>query len=385
METIQPVVIHGSSTWDKEILPLDEFTERLKNIQKIIQEKGLRGLIIYGDVRSYAKVCYFSNYIPKHSYAVLLIPDVGEPRLLAKLAGIRDIPYVQTLTWIENIKAVKSLSEEISDFINQNGKPDDRKNSHSMVGICGTNIMPNSLYSEIKSACQRESLIDMEDVCDNLLRLKRPREIVVMREAAKILQHSVEALKEIHRREGSVLTAVIEAERAARINGAQDVRVLFSLDSGKTLQPLEYISEVRNDPMIAYIAISYLGYWVEGMVTLSRKTNEIYNQTVLLLNYLKKSIKVGITIDSLISNASKLIDPYQLHSVAGNHFGNNIGLSLKEMPMLEKSFGEEIIEGSSIYSLHAFLTNNKNEHCLLSCLISINENGNELLWSSIEN
>ncbi|WP_102348853.1 aminopeptidase P family N-terminal domain-containing protein [Bacillus sp. Marseille-P3661] len=385
METMHPVVLHGCSTWDKELLPLDEFTIRLQKIQNDLQEKNLKGAIIYSDVRNYAKVCYFSNYIPKHSYAILLIPAIGEPRLLAKLAGIRDIPYVQTLTWIEDIRAVKNLENEIREFLEQIATSDAQENSKPTVGICGNELMTNKVYKDIISAGEFVNFEEIDSHLDSTLRQKRPREKAVINEAVSLLQHSVVAMKEVHRREGSVVTAMVEAEQVARNYGAQDVRILFSLDYGKTLQPLETISEVRNDPMIAYIAIDYLGYWVEGMVTLIQQPNEIYDQTITLLNNLKKSLVSGASISSIIKDSTKSIAPYELHPVSLGGYGYNIGLSLKEKPLLHENYGNDVIQEGDIYSLHACLTNGKEEHCLLSSIISINKNGNEILWSSLKN
>ncbi|MGG0717008.1 M24 family metallopeptidase [Robertmurraya massiliosenegalensis] len=380
MKTIQPVVLHGCSTWDKELFPLDEFTVRMEHLQQIMKEQHLKGVIIYSDVRNYEKVFYFSNYIPKHSYAILLISSNGDTKLLAKLAGTRDIPYVQTLTWVEEIRAIKNLKNEIEEF---NRETTQVENGHEGIGICGLDIIPFNVYDEIKGAINSIEIKVLDDQLENILRKKRPTERVVMREAGKILNASVKAMKEIHRREGSVVTAVVEAERLARNQGAQDVRILYSLDFGRSLQPFDKVNEIRNDPMFVYIAIEYLGYWVDGMVTVAKVKKEIHNKTATLLQYFKVNMKSGVSIGSLLEGANQLIEPYSMHPITLEKYGYNIGLSLNQKPFLGTTYNDCLLEEGNVYSVHAGLTNNEEDNCLLSAIIAIEKNENEIIWSAL--
>ena len=46
------------------------------------------------------------------------------------------------------------------------------------------------------------------------------------------------------------------------------MRTLFSLDGGRTLTPFEKPIDSAVDPLQAYIAVRYVGYWTEGFVFL---------------------------------------------------------------------------------------------------------------------
>ncbi len=378
MQTMHPVVLHGSTAWDQERLPRDEFNERLQSIQEMMRQNEINGLIVYSDCRDYARLCYITNYIPKHSWAIVLIPVHGKPRLLAKVAGSRDIPSVSVLTWIDDIKPAQNITGEIELFVSEvaeDGQP--------VIGICGKAEMRHTVYTEIAAGCQGNSLKDMDIPFDQLLRHKRPREISVMREASGILKSVVEAMKEIQRRGGSVVTTAVEAERVARYLGAHDVRVLYSTNHGKTLEPFETLSDVRNDRLVSYVAVECLGYWVEAMVTLSQQASPIDLRAAELLQFLTQSLKPGAKVGDLVHQAEKMAQPYQLHPLLQNGFGHSIGLSIVEAPLLHASRSENKVEAGTVYSLHAGLTDNKDNNVLLSSMMLVTENGNEILWSSV--
>jgi Xaa-Pro aminopeptidase len=386
MHTMHPVVLHGCTTWDQERLPQDEFGERLRCVQDLMKKSNVKGLIIYGDCREYAKLCYLTNYIPKHSWAVVLVPAEGNPRLVANVAGTRDIPSVRLLTWIEDIRPAKNISEEMNLFMNEIRKERNGRSESTAIGIYGEDRMRASLYEEIAEQSRDMELKSMNSELDGQLLLKRPREIAVMREVNGILKAAVDAMKEIHKRGGSVVTAVIEADRTARYLGAQDVRTLHSLDFGRTLQPFENLSEIRNDPLVAYVAVEYLGYWAETFVTLRQKENSgpVYQTAVKLLDFFTETMKSGVKMGDLVDSALEIIKPFKLHPVSQDVFGHGIGLSLEEKPFLQTSCGEGKIAAGSVCSIQVCLTDDDKENVLLSTTIAVTERGNDILWTSLE-
>ncbi|MBS4026856.1 MAG: hypothetical protein KGZ96_14475 [Clostridia bacterium] len=384
MQTMQPVILHGCTTWDQERLPVDEFGERLKAVQKIIRDNGLSGLIVYGDCRDYSKLCYLTNYIPRHSWGMVLVPACGSPCLLANVAGTRDLPFVRLLTWIEDIRPAKNAANEIKQFIKDMNDNPNNNALEQTIGICGGEQMRHFLYKEIATECQQYNLKNVDMLIEPLLHRKRPREITVIREATNLLKSAVDAMQVIYSKGGSVMSAVIEADRVARNLGAQDVRLLYSIDFGLNLRPIEALSEERNDPLIAYIAIEYLGYWVEAMVTLTQKQKSpAYNKASQLLDFYKTTVRSGVGIEQLVESSMEIIKPFESHPVTQGRFGHSIGLYLQEKPLFELSFGQSKIYEETIYTVHAGLTDNNKDHALLSAIILINQNGNEILWSSV--
>ncbi len=377
MQTMHPVLYRGCAAWDQERLPVDEFEERLRSIQAAMKENRLDGLIIYGNGRDYAKLCYVTNYVPRTRWAFALIPQAGRPVLAARVGSVRDLPAVKLSTWVEDVRFAKDFSEDVRQFVGQisgSGSP--------AIGICGKERMTVSMLSSIEAGCLGLALQDADLLLDRLLQIKRPREIAVMRESANILQSAVMAMKERHQRGGSVMTSVVEAERIARYLGAQDTRVLFSLDNGKSLQPFETFTEDRNDTMMVYLAVEYLGYWAEAMVTINQQQHPVYERAREVLQFFAQSLAPGAKIANLVQDAAEKIKPYRLHPVAQGGFGCGIGLSLGERPFLQPAFGGEEVQAGEVYSIHAGLSDPDEHHALLSAMVWVKPDGNETLWMS---
>ena len=68
-----------------------------------------------------------------------------------------------------------------------------------------------------------------------------------------------------------VTDVVLAGENAANKLGAQDVRVLFSVNSGRTLQPFSRLIEKSADPLQVYVAVRRLNYWAESFAMLSER------------------------------------------------------------------------------------------------------------------
>ncbi|WP_102348815.1 aminopeptidase P family N-terminal domain-containing protein [Bacillus sp. Marseille-P3661] len=380
MRTMHPVVLHGYTQLDSTYLPVEEFAERLENVQKMMVRHELDVLIVYGSVRDYSELCYLTNYIPKHSHALILIPAKGQPCLLAGVAGTRDIPAVQALTWLEDIRSTKKLKAEISSFLENItvGK------ANAAIGICNKDIMRASLYQDIVDACQTNEFKDMDEFFRQILEQKRPREVSTMEAASEILRLAVEELKIVYRNSGDIIAAVTEAERVARLKGAQDVRLLFSLDEGKTLRPFEeLVGKVHTHTAIAYMAVEFLGYWAEGFVTIANENPYIYQKATELLFYLKTSLQKDVPIADIVRGADQKIAPYSLHPLVQGGYGHAIGLSISETPVIQTSSAVEKVKTGSIYSIHAGLTNQNDENVILSALVLVEEDGSVILWSSI--
>jgi Xaa-Pro aminopeptidase len=392
MITMHPVVLRGCTTWDRDKLPLEEFQGRMNDVKTMMREQAIDCLIVYGDVRDFAELCYLTNYIPKHSSAMVVIPSDGDPYLIAAVAGTRDLPAVQVLTWIGDIRSTKRLDDEL----NKLAQSVRNQNRHLTVGICNPDLMRATLYRKIREACHGLQMKDVSAWFKRKLSFKRPREAAVMKHSARILRQAVNGFRETFSQSRNVVSALIEAERIARTSGAQDIRFLFSADEGRTLQPFEKLIEHRADAAYAYIAVEYLGYWAEGFVTIPaanltddhKAQADAYQKASVLLSCLIGSITAGACIADVAEGASRLLGgDYALHPVVSGKFGHSIGLSLSESPSLDAS-SEHVIEPGTFYSLHAAITGGASAessgNALLSAMVHVTESGSEVLWSSLE-
>lgn len=353
----------------------------MSQVRRMMREQQVDCLIVYGDVRDYAELCYLTNYIPKHSSAMVIVPADGDPYLLAAVAGTRDLPAVQVLTWLEDIRSTKRLDEELG----QLAQSVREQNKHLTVGVCNPGLMRATLYRNIIDACHGLQVKDVSTWFKQQLHSKRPREVEVMKHAARILRQAVKGFKDTFAQDQHVVAAVIEAERVARTSGAQDIRFLFSVDEGRTLQPFEKLVDDSADSAYAYIAVEYLGYWAEAFVTIPAAPQPVYDKASELLSYLIDSTKKGARIADIADGASRLLGEFTTHPIVSGKFGHSIGLSLSESPSLSlEEEKERVVEPGAFYSLHAAITDGDSANALLSAMVHVTESGNEVLWSSLE-
>jgi Xaa-Pro aminopeptidase len=340
----------------------------------------LSGLFLFGTCRDFSKVCYLSNYIPRHSWALLFIPQEGSPTLWARVAGTRDLPFVRTLTWIEDIRPAGKTAHEVGETINSimaNGA----EGVELCFGICGAKEMPYLLYDGCFSG-QGYTLKPMDETMDKMMVKKRPREIRMLKDAAEIVKLAINGLKEAYQAGEKSVKCLLESERIARMHGATDVRLLVSLDQGKTLQPLDQIIDHDLEPLVAYLSVQYLGYWADACVTLMDPSKPIYAKGKEVLEYLIHSLRPGVMINSLVHEVTKLVTPFQMHPVLQGSVGNSIGLSPLGFPRLSYDDGLQCIEEGSVFTIRTGLTHGNNDYVLLSAIVHIKRENNDILFMS---
>jgi len=82
MNSMHPVVVLGSYRWDEELLPVDEFGERLKVLRALMRERGWQGVVAHGDAPDSAFVTWLTHFFPRMRWALALVGLQGEPELL---------------------------------------------------------------------------------------------------------------------------------------------------------------------------------------------------------------------------------------------------------------------------------------------------------------
>ena len=64
--------------------------------------RAASAMLVYGDAREHSDLAYFTNFIPRHRWALALLPRQGEPRLLVSMSS-RDMPAQRLMTWIPDV------------------------------------------------------------------------------------------------------------------------------------------------------------------------------------------------------------------------------------------------------------------------------------------
>jgi len=374
MRTMQPVVGLGSYRWDPEWLPLDEFEERLRAVRRIMAERGWAGLVVHGNNPDSAALTYITNFYPRNRWAVALVPAAGPLKLMVA-GSTRDLPAASLLTWVKDVASYGDAAKVLPGWIGALAKAGARPR----LAVAGSAFMRRGVHDTVIGTAAKDAEIETADApLDALMRRKRPREVSMIRKSCAILAATVDAMKREKAKGAPVVAATIEAERVARAAGAQDIRILFSLDGGRTLRPFEESSETRCDPLVAYVAVRYLGYWSEAMVTLADALNAARRATADRLQALVAAARPGITGAALAKAAGP---GAATHPMLGARIGHAIGLSLDEAPMFAPG-ADSALEAGGVYSLHVGMSR-ADGHALLSAMVAVNDGGSEVLWTSI--
>jgi len=381
VQTMHSTLLIGPYDWDAERLPQEEFRERIHDLWAPIAGEGFAATVVYGDSRNHAELGYLSNFVPKLGPAFMFIPREGEPRLLVSGAP-NMLPAARRLTWIERVEPLRDAGKTALQWMSESA-PAGESAARRRVALIGGGAMRAALYRPFIEAFGSENgPVDVTSSLRALMRRKRPRELALMREACGVLTAAKNALAEAARFGVGVTAAILEAERAAYHSGAQDVRTLFSLDGGRTLRPFEEPVDRAVDPLQAYIALRYAGYWVEGFVFVGRSPHPAWTQASEALKAVIEIAKAGSACRELANLAEARIKPYSQHPMTAGNVGNSIGCFLEEAPQLRETSNEEL-EAGCVYTLRVGASDGREHHAIASAIIAVHQQGADVLWSSV--
>src|SRR6202023_2062925 len=62
MLTVQPCTMIGAYGLEPDRVPRDEFQIRLRTLYGIMDAKGAKAMLVYGDAREHSDLAYFTNF-----------------------------------------------------------------------------------------------------------------------------------------------------------------------------------------------------------------------------------------------------------------------------------------------------------------------------------
>lgn len=373
MRTMHPTLLIGPADWDQVRMPRDEFNARINALWTEFRQA--RGVIVFGNAADHGALAYLTNFTPKLEAALALIPREGEPQLLVG-GGVNMIDAARPLTWIHDLKPLRNAGNAVAGWAS--GLPLD-----GMLLVLGGDAMPFQLRRSIDDALGGDVAVeDGSEALRTLMLRKSEREYAVIRKACVCLDAAVSALTEVSETGAGVSDALLAAERAAYRQGAQDVRSLFSLDHGRTLQPFDMPVEWAVDPLQTYLAVRHTGYWAEGFVRASSKPDPICDKASDVLLKMIATAKPGAVGADLWKIIDAECGSLQFHPIAAGTLGNAVGLSLEEPPLLTRDCDARL-ETGGIYTLRTGLVDAVGG-AIVSAMVSIGDAGGDIIWSAGE-
>jgi Xaa-Pro aminopeptidase len=375
MRTVQPSIIIGSYGWDQDRLPRDEFQIRMTALNRVMDERGWKAMLIYGDADQHSALAYFSNFIPRLRWGMALLPREGEPRLLASMSS-RDVPAMKLMTWIPDVLSGWTWESAFDPWLATLAAPEPVD-----IGTVGFELMRPVLMTSVATSLGNGFRLHGADDAVAASRTVRPREVSQMREASVVLAQAAIAAEEAWREGKGAEEAVLEGERAARMLAAQDVRTLVSFDGGRTLSPFRGAFEQKSGPLAAYIAVKHMGYWAETFVSTPSGGHDLRRRVKAACDAARRYVSAGAPAGLLYESAMKELGLLELHPVLSGSIGRRIGLSLNEGGEIRRECHHKLAPGE-VYALHLGAYDPGAGAAFESAMLAVTADGADLLYSS---
>jgi hypothetical protein len=345
MQILESTLLTGPYDWDERVLPRSEYEARLARVRAVMAQAGAAALAIHGHPGNYGGLAYLTGYTPKLGATLALVPREGPLRILAP-GTPRMMDIAKRLTWVEDIRPLGNAPKNVAEFLSDGDR----------LATWAFGALPQGLYAGIAKALAPRALLPLDPTLEALRQRKSPREVELMRGAARFLARAAEKFAATVRAGSGVRSAALAAERAAVAAGAQDARAMASLSPGGVPLPLDAASDERIlDPTNAAIAVQNHGYWASGIVTIARKPGPACARAREGLAAALAAARGGAHLpDGVAANA--------------------IGLSLEEG-------AGQTLEAGAVYALTSSATES-GETAYASALVAVAENGCEALWQS---
>jgi Xaa-Pro aminopeptidase len=377
MRTVHPCTMIGAYGFEQDRVPRDEFQIRLRALHGVMDQNGCSAMLIYGDAREHSQLAWFTNFIPRHRWALALLPRQGEPRLLVSMSS-RDMPAQRLMTWIPEVMSAWTWESAFDPWIAGLGA-----DAPQNIGTVRFDLMRPVLLASIEKSLGNRFRLNSSDAEIAALRTTRPRELSQIRDASSVVRAGADAYMRAWRDGMGVEAAALAGERTARALAAQDVRTLVSFDGGRTLAPFrgEFASKPNGTPLVGYIAVKHRGYWAESFVSAADLPGAIHDRAQAGLEATLRAAGPGVVAADLHAKAIAPLGAHPLHPALSGSVGRRIGFSPNEGGELRPDARHTLTAGD-VYALHVGASD-PNGGAIASAMVAITPKGCEVLLRSM--
>ena len=321
MISMEPVLKRGYSSWDRAVLPDDEFALRVEGVRRALREAKLGALVVVnysllGVMVDYADMAYLSGL---QSGGALLVPLEGEPAFVS-FGGGRELAFMRALTWLPIVPGAGKAFELLPGELKARGV------AVGKIGIVGVTGIAPTVVARIRDALAGFELVPFDAELRALRAVKRPRELLAMQMAEGVVDGAVAAGVAVFAAGGDNRAAMLEAERVARALKARDVRVLASM-GGPELRPWEGRLDGQHAPLRLWVAAQYQGYWAEAAATTPPPGDDVAAKAVRAM---QAAVRAGATAGDVAAAALAALPASAVDSALAYGLGGTIGLAHAE-------------------------------------------------------
>jgi hypothetical protein len=366
MISMEPVLKRGYASWDRDVLPEDEFALRTDAVRECLRVDGLRALVVVnhsllGVMVDYSDMAYLSGM---QSGGLLLVPLEGEPAYVG-FGGGRELAFMRTLTWLDHVvsggaRAFDVLREQLGA----------RGIDAGALAVTGATDLAPAAAERLERALRGFELRAYDARLAALRSVKRPREILATRLTLAIVEEAVAAGTAAFAAGGDNRAAMLEAERVARARKARDVRILASM-GGPELRPWEGRLAGRHAPLRLWVAAQYQGYWAEA--SSSAPADDVAERAVAAM---MRAARANATAGEVAAAGIAALPPAVVEPALAYGLGGAIGLAHCEGLAILPGSGERLV-GGQLLALRAHIASAAPS--IASAVVSVGATGAERL------
>lgn len=259
--TMSPVVRTGLATRDLGRLPPDEFAARVRAAEEVCRAASLDALAVTAHAAHPAAVTYLTNFRPTARVGAVVIVPGHDPVLMAGMGGRRDESFQRTVSWTADLVPRPLTATTLLKVL------EDRGVTAGRLGIAGLDYeLPARDRERFTAGCAGFELVAVDAELAALRRRLSPRELSVLADADAIVREAAQAGLRTFTAGRSPALAAVAMERAARMRGCGDVRLLIGYPDG-SLRPFEAVEPMESELLVCHLAAEFRGYWAERAFT----------------------------------------------------------------------------------------------------------------------
>ena len=379
MQTMQPTLRNGRSIWSPINMPFEEFQSRIDILRGKMADHRINVLLAYGYAfNHYGNSCYLSNYVIRLPRGSLVALTPGDVTLFFEGAS-RGLPSAKKLTWIEDIRPCPDISKECVKYLQE------KSLTGSRIGLAGLDQwMPYDQRQFFSNALKECTLVDVQPLLGDMRIIKSEKELDQIRRASRIVKEIFEKLDSATRPSHleRVLAATIIKE--ARLEGAEDVRVLFGRPQQKNwaLRPAGEESLPAGESLIIYLALVYERYWSEAVRTFRVEDHALkipdFEGWQAFYNELTDCLQPGKDIAVCRRDMLAGIEQHDADFISDYGLGQGIGLSPEEGPWLDETASGSL-EGGMCLTLHPCMREPNLGAVMIGNTLAVSQSGIEAL------
>jgi Xaa-Pro aminopeptidase len=328
-------------------LSLEERNRRYKNIRKLMDERGLAGLIMIADAHDDRSgfVRYVSLFGVRNRYGFVVFPSEGEPAFV----GSRT-PMVRQLGWIANVREGQGAgilsthyAKEIGDAV------EDLKLAEGTIGIAGWEWFPVPVYESLRKRFPKAVFKTATELMEKVRMVKSLEELMLIQRTMSVAERCFATIVKTVKPGVTEFELMAEVFRTIKSEGNEDC---ICLTPGLMPTNRAYKSGDRVGTGLEFNIAG--GYWVHQtgrIICLGEPPKEFrdaYETAIDVQKRTAEQLRPGKTSADVCKACVE---------AGGIPNGHGMGLDVSEEPWIEPE-DETVFKPGMVIAMHPKVTKN---------------------------